>query len=246
MPLQALLFLMPLIIAYELALPVWGVTDSGIQREIAARQMLFDFFDRLGIGGEHLPMFIIIIILLVLHIYKRDPWRFEPKLYLAMWFESLLLALPLFVFGMMWYRYAQSANLFTTYAWLGDSITGLLAAGGSGETWQSQMLFAVGAGLYEELFFRLACIVLLHLVLVDVIELKEPMGSGIAVVVAAVAFALYHFSDSFPFHVVHFIFFTAAGIYLGAIFLLRGFGIVAAVHALYDIMIVALYYTPRQ
>jgi hypothetical protein len=60
------------------------------------------------------------------------------------------------------------------------------------------------------------------------------------VFVSAGLFALYHYWDtSEPFVGRIFAFRTAAGVYFGVIFLLRGFGVTAASHAVYDIIFTA-------
>jgi len=66
-------------------------------------------------------------------------------------------------------------------------------------SWQAQVVFSVGAGIYEELFFRLVGIALLHALLVDLLKLPEHWGAIAAVMLSAVAFALYHFSPGQEF-----------------------------------------------
>jgi hypothetical protein len=62
------------------------------------------------------------------------------------------------------------------------------------------------------------------------------MGATIAVLVSAAAFTLYHQRHAWP----EVTFFFLAGVYFGAIYVVRGFGIVVGVHALYDIITVSL------
>ena len=61
-------------------------------------------------------------------------------------------------------------------------------------------------------------------------------GAGIAVVISAVAFAAYHP----PAGVAAAVFYLLAGLYFGAIYAIRGFGIVVGVHAIYDVVVVVL------
>jgi len=62
-----------------------------------------------------------------------------------------------------------------------------------------------------------------------------PRGADvIAVLAAAVAFALYH-EDA-----TNFLFFTAAGVFFGGLFIARGLGIVVATHAIYDLVVLLL------
>ena len=69
-------------------------------------------------------------------------------------------------------------------------------------------------------------------------------GAAGSVLISALAFALYHFEPLWDwgafvasFRASHFAFYILAGVYFAAIYVMRGFGIVAATHALYDIMV---------
>jgi CAAX prenyl protease-like protein len=60
------------------------------------------------------------------------------------------------------------------------------------------------------------------------------------VLISSLLFAGYHYLGSEHFIWQTFVFRTAAGLYFGAIFVFRGFGITAGSHAAYDVMIVLL------
>lgn len=231
LPLASLFFLLPLIGLYELGTLIYATDRAqGTVRYIYARSLLRDFFEWFGVTGYYLPGLIVVVVLLTWHLAKRAPWRFEPRLYGVMWVESLLLALPLFVFMLALFR--QPAPQWMVLA----------RDGGMGQAtpWQAQMVFSIGAGIYEELLFRLIAIALLHMVLVDVLALPKEVGAAGAIGLSALAFALYHFSDRNPFDLGKCLFYTGAGIYLAGVYVLRGFGIVAGTHALYDVLVVCL------
>src|SRR5690606_28441143 len=108
--------------------------------------------------------------------------------------------------------------------------------------WQARLTISIGAGLYEELLFRMIAIAALHLVFVDLARLSESMGRVLAVGLSAAAFAVYHdlSSSGGALDPARVLFFLCAGVYFGAIYLWRGFGIVVAVHALYDVLVLVL------
>jgi membrane protease YdiL (CAAX protease family) len=108
--------------------------------------------------------------------------------------------------------------------------------------WQARVTIAIGAGLYEEMLFRLVGVAFLHFVLADVFKLKHGTASAIAVIGAALAFAVYHqyHFASGEINWPWLLFLTAAGLYFGMLYILRGFGIVVATHALYDILVLVL------
>jgi hypothetical protein len=234
-PLSALIFLLPLILVYDLGVLRYATSES-FTADIYARSLLRGFFRWFGVTGFYLPGFIVIAVLLAWHLAKRDPIRFEPRLYGLMWAESLLLSLPLFVLAVAMFR--QPVTNWCLLA--GGADAGGADAAAMELSPQAKLVFSIGAGIYEELLFRLIAIALIHLVLVDIMALPEKVGAAGAIGVSAVSFALYHFSPANPFEWMKFFFYTTAGIYLAAVYVLRGFGIVAGTHALYDVLVVLL------
>jgi CAAX prenyl protease-like protein len=228
-PLQGLYFLLPLLIAYEVGTLM--LAPAGDQRlpPIVAESLLDRFFQMFGVTGFHLPAIIAVVVLFCLHLVRRDPWRPEPKLYLAMWLETLAWALPLFVFAMVLVREVPAMRIQPlAQAVSANSVT----------SWQAGMVFSIGAGIYEELLFRLIAIALLHMLFVNWLALPEKIGGAATIGVSAVAFAMYHFTEANPFSFGKFAFYTLAGVYFALIYVMRGFGIVAGTHALYDMLVV--------
>jgi membrane protease YdiL (CAAX protease family) len=101
------------------------------------------------------------------------------------------------------------------------------------------LVLSIGAGLYEELVFR----VLVAGGLFAVFRWSGvPVGraGAFAVIVSALVFSAFHYIGPFgdTLALSSFLFRFFAGVVFSAIFLLRGFGIAAWTHALYDIFIV--------
>ena len=235
-PLSALVFLLPLIGVYELGLWRFGTDElRGVSRDIHARSLLFQFFEWFGINGYYLPGLIVVAVLLSWHWVCQDAWRIEPRLYLWMWIESLAWAVPLFVFAILLFRNSPQASQLPQAAgqWITNGRTGELSI-------QAQLVFSVGAGIYEELLFRLIGIAVVHMLFVDVLAMPAKTGAVVAIALSSLAFSVYHFSHQNPFEMGRFIFYTAAGMYFAAAYLLRGFGIAVGTHAAYDIMVVLL------
>ncbi len=114
-----------------------------------------------------------------------------------------------------------------------------LAAGASVNGAVVNVLFAIGAGLYEEVLFRL-------LVVGGLVWLLEKRGGfpkwfsrGFPLVFAAVLFSMFHhvgpLGDPFEWRVA--IFRGLAGVLLGLLFLFRGFTVTVWTHALYDLLL---------
>lgn len=229
-PMNALIFLLPILIIYELG--AFYYANEQIGSQLAARAWVHKFLGMFGAVGEHLPAFAVVVALICLHWTHRKKWRFEPWLLMGMAAESIFLALPLFLFNRL--AGPQMALL------AGEA--GSFAANGGMDagSWQAWMIFSLGAGIYEELLFRLLLIAFAHFVLVDLLRVDAKSGAALVVVLSSLTFALAHFHAENPFDAVEFAFYCIAGFYFALIYLLRGFGIVVATHAIYDVLAIAL------
>ncbi len=244
-PLHVLAFLLPFIALYEVCSAITlHSADAGGQaaQMIRAEAMVLWFFQLFGLGSLYLPGIVLLVVLLVWHVLSGRSWKVHPEVLGWMFLESICWTLPLIVLAQIVYSLA-----------LGDAAlgaTGALVMAGSqgGATDLSQLplvsrvAVALGAGIYEELVFRLVAIALLHLILWDLVKMKEPGAKIVSVVIAAVLFGLYHdvASSSGAFDVPRFLTIVVAGLYFGGLYVWRGFGIVVATHALYDLVLLVL------
>jgi len=101
-------------------------------------------------------------------------------------------------------------------------------------------VLSLGAGVYEELMFRLIAFTLLSFLVFDFLKMRVVFGSLLIVLTSALLFSAYHYLGGEPFRWWTFTFRALAGLYFGCVFLCRGFGITAASHASYDILILFL------
>jgi membrane protease YdiL (CAAX protease family) len=243
-PLQSLYFLLPLLVLYEFGTVAYAPAGDTRLPAIYAERLLGRFFELFGVTGYYLPGLLVAVVLLAMHITRGDPWKPEMKLYAGMAVESWLWALPLFVLGTLLAGTPTAMALTPGVLALTTAIND--ASGGGGGivafSWQAGMVFAIGAGIYEELLFRLVAIALLDLLFTDLLALPARIGSVLAVVGSAVLFAVYHFSENNPFEWSRFAFYMIAGLYFAVLYVGRGFGIVAATHALYDVMAIATHW----
>lgn len=113
-----------------------------------------------------------------------------------------------------------------------------LSAPGAGNPALGQVITFVGAGIYEELLFRL----LLFSGLLVLLR-RASAGTALAVAVAGLASAMFfsaaHHLGPYgePFEGYTFLFRTVAGLYFALLFQLRGFGIAVGAHACYDVVV---------
>jgi hypothetical protein len=224
LPLTSLVFLLPLIVLYEIGTHlVVAPSPRGTEQRIVAFNLLQQFFALFGASGRYMPALAVTVILLAWHLARKDSWQVDLTTVMGMGFESFVLAVPLIIMGFAAARYLA-----------------MLAARGPGEHTQAMLVLSVGAGIYEELVFRLAAFTLLNLLLLDVLGMRRFWAHLLIVAVSSLLFASYHYLGDEPFQWRTFAFRTLAGAYFGLIFALRGFGITAGTHAAYDLLIVSL------
>ena len=226
-PLHVLAFLSPLIAFYEIGsiLYLSGIS-SGV--DVSARRLLRVFFEQFGAFSLHLPGIALAAVLLIWHVLERDRWKLSWKVLGLMFLESLVWTLPLLVLGLFFSHHGGRSLLAS------DSQVEALS-------WQARLTLSLGAGIYEELLFRLIAIAAVHMVLVDLLKIPDRVGYAISALLASMAFAAYH--DIWTpggMNVGLALYCLVAGLYLSAVFVTRGFGLAVAAHAWYDVVALVL------
>ncbi len=107
-----------------------------------------------------------------------------------------------------------------------------------GDLW-TQLALSIGAGLYEELLFRVLLVGGMALLFSPFFN-NPNAGYLLAAILGAALFSLVHYVGPLgdPFELPSFTFRFAFGLALNVLFLWRGFGVAAWTHALYDVMVV--------
>jgi hypothetical protein len=223
-----------LIVLYEAGSAVYLVSASrGAQQTIQAKYLLVQFFDLFGVAGLILPGVALLTVLLVWHVLLGDRWRIELPVVGGMAVESAGWTLPLLVLAAVHSR-AATAHLAQPGAGVGESLLAM--------PWQARLTVSIGAGLYEEMLFRLLLIAFLHLIFADLALMRKGLASALCIAGSALAFALYHDVSLAGGGTdwTKFLFYLASGVYLGTVYVLRGFGIVVGAHAIYDALVLVL------
>lgn len=101
------------------------------------------------------------------------------------------------------------------------------------------LALSLGAGLYEELFFRVILVGVLVWLFSRIFE-KKWIVYFIAAILAATLFSAVHYIGEYgdSFTLGSFLFRFLFGLALNVIYVIRGFGMAAWTHALYDIIVV--------
>ncbi|MBL4590929.1 MAG: hypothetical protein JKY96_03105 [Phycisphaerales bacterium] len=234
-PLHILVFLLPIIVYYEIGLLGW-IGGENTTASLTSHELLSRFFEVFGVLGLHLPAIALVVTLLLQHLFTRKTWRIRPMVLLAMIAESAFLTGPLIILWMVLNAGGGGGGVAT-------ESEALAAVTGQGSLFSSEfqhrLMIAMGAGLYEEMLFRLVLITMLHFLVTDVLRFNDKAGKIIGVVGAALAFLWIHdqihlSTGGVDLRLAAFI--LISGIYLGVLFLVRGFGIAVGVHLMWDLL----------
>lgn len=179
-----------------------------------------------GIRGPLVFMALVIGVSLWLIQRDRSTGPLRASVFARMVGESLVLSL---VLGII---------VGTATMQLVGPLRSLAAGGGLDGTPLERMTLAIGAGLYEELLFRVIIVALLANGL-RLLGASQMLGGAMATMIGALLFSAFHYVGSLgePLRLESFVFRTIAGLAFSALYLLRGFGITAWTHALYDIAV---------
>ncbi len=113
-----------------------------------------------------------------------------------------------------------------------------MAAPSPGSLW-TKLALSIGAGIYEELLFRVILVGGLFWLLSRLVAPRQH-AYLIAAIIGAAIFSAVHYVGVYgdAFTLASFTFRFLFGLVLNGIFLWRGFGVAAWTHALYDVMVV--------
>jgi hypothetical protein len=227
-PLASLVFIAPLLVVYEAGVLVLGPERVRNGADAWLRWLL----ERLGFGQYFLLPILTVCLLLAWHHTTRRPWRLSGRIFYGMAGECVLLAICLRLLSQLQGMLLEILADPTFPA--GEAGHFRLSIGAR----IGDAVGFLGAGIYEELLFRL---ILLSLVVWGLGRLKaQPRTSMVAgVLLTSFLFAAAHYvgPSGYELDCYSFFFRFLAGVFFSILFLYRGFGIAAGAHAGYDILV---------
>ncbi len=225
-PLPCLLFVLPLLLAYEGCVNFLGGAHPEVLRNGA------DNWLRTGLAAVNIPMSwvppaLLLVLFGVWCYLRRDgkPGDLVGAL-TGMGIESVSYALGLW--GMSW--------LLTPL--LKSAGVEMAAGTATGANPLLQIIPYIGAGIYEEALFRLFLFSSLAWALTK-LEVFPFLGVGLAALGSATLFATAHHigPQGQPYSNFLFVFRLVAGLYFALLYQARGFGIAVGAHACYNVMV---------
>ncbi len=178
----------------------------------------------LGLDQPWLLPALVVAGLIIWHFAGHYPGKVSLDVLIGMFAESLLFAFVLIVVGQLTdfvFQEIQGLAIFAV-----NARNALLA------------VTYIGAGIYEEVLFRL-CLLPLCVSFFKMAGLEKRWPSVLAIISTSLAFSLAHYvgPSGEPFQLFSFAFRALAGLFFAALFVVRGFGITVGCHAAYDLLV---------
>jgi membrane protease YdiL (CAAX protease family) len=231
-PRYALLFVVPLFILYQVLVALEPVGPQGSWRN-GADVLLQQVF--IAVAGSRGPLLFLVVLnavggWLIVRDLRRHPGRLRTTYFWLMLLEAAALAVVVGV------------GVGTLTAQLVRPPPQTLAlAGGLPDAApaSTRLMLSIGAGLYEELLFRVLVVGTLAELGRRVFKWRPWAAAAVAVGTGALAFSAFHYvgpgGDALELY--SFVFRTIGGLFFSLLYVLRGFGITAWTHALYDVLV---------
>lgn len=223
-PWSSFLFLAPLLAAYEGGM-IWLGGDHSERFRNGADAWLRWVLEVFGAGHVLVAPAIVVSVLLLWSWWR---WADRPHDPLRTWFG---MAFESIAFAFLLWQFSENFGALVERLGVKLEITIPTAR-------IAPVLTFIGAGIYEEVLFRLGLFVGAYWLL-RVVQIPVLPAGLIAAVGAAAAFAAAHhlgpYGEAMNPHV--FLFRAIAGLYFTLLFVGRGFGIAVGAHAGYDILV---------
>jgi hypothetical protein len=223
-PWACLLFLLPLLAAYEGGV-LWLGGGRGAALRNGADAWLRWGLETFGVTQVYAAPAAVLLVLMLWSWWRWEDRPADPvTAFFGMAFESVL-------FAVLLWQFSRNFGPILDHFGVRLQIDVQKASAG-------QVITYVGAGIYEEVLFRLGLFVGLC-VLLRVVLLPGIVAVPLAGFAGAVLFAAAHHVGPYgePVQPYVFLFRALAGLYFTLLFVGRGFGIAVGAHAGYDVLV---------
>jgi len=230
-PRYSITFAFPLLLLYEvLSALLSRSAASGVRNgaDVVLKMVFYTFGGRNGLIGFGV-LLCGVAAWLIWRDVRRHPGPLKPGVLGGMLLESVVYA-ALFGFVVS----GLTAMLLRAPLMIPSGPAGALPLG-------TQLVVSLGAGIYEELLFRVLLVSGL-LALGVAMGWRRPIAIWAAVAASALIFSAFHYIGPYgdTLTLPSFTFRFIAGVLLSGLYVARGFGITAWTHSLYDVALALL------
>ena len=231
-PTVGFLAALPLLVLYEVGVVLANRGSGPGEIRVGADVWLKSLLAAVGVGGGLALGGVVLLVGIGVFVAERARRpHLVPAYFAGIVAESFLYALVLAaVVG------GAVGALFGRVVWAPAAMLLQGIPGGLG----MQLALSIGAGLYEELVFRVLLVGGLAWGLRSVVKMDATRALLVAALVGAVVFSAVHHIGAYgeAFTLSAFTFRFLFGLALNGVFLLRGFALAAWTHAIYDVLVV--------
>ncbi len=219
-PFYSFVITLPIFLIYELGLFLMRGTEFNYIKN-GADVLIENAISTLGFDIFYISFSLFLIAFFTIAYYRKknyDSFKIYKSYLSLMLFESLIYAsLLLFLLGNM----------------------GLYLMDVSVENIQFNLILSLGAGIYEELIFRVFLFFILYRLVKFIFKSMGHFSTQFfALFLSSILFSSFHFMGAESFAQDAFTIRFIAGILLGFLYINRGFGITAITHSFYDIFVI--------
>lgn len=229
------LMALPLLLLYEIGI-VWVNRGAAEEVRIIADIWLKDLIPSFGLAHELILFGVVLVVgALIVAIERKKKVTFHSKYPGFIILESTIYAILFAFITSGFTQWLMSPMMFAQEVHNESNLV-------------MELVLSLGAGLYEELFFRVLLVGGLAFVLRLAFPKAKVLMYILAAVVGAIAFsAIHHFGNmGDPWELGVFVYRAIGGLIFNAVFLIRGFAVVAWAHAIYDVMVFTGFFSMLQ
>jgi hypothetical protein len=214
-PIYSAALVLPFLCVYHIGTVVFHTTYIN-----GADALIIRILSSLSIHSMFGSALVLAAFFTIWQLHTKASWKLKWGILLFSFAESICFALILlFVFG-----------------WLTTRLS--LAVPGQGSS-ISRIILYCGAGIYEELVFRVFLLEILIAGFTRFFQMKKGAAAASAAIAGALLFSIFHFigpaGDTFTLG--SFTQRAVGGLYFSILYVTRGFGVTAVSHAIYDILV---------
>jgi hypothetical protein len=256
-PIYSAALILPFLVVYELGL-IFLKSDVINGGDAILLNLGGPLMRAIGMHASIVPLVVLGLYLVIAQIRKSNGWSLRASTMGVLFLESLLYAILLFVLLGLFLRHLPGMN--ATRPESQRPMAGLSVPQDNPHTMHAakpaealphtpaappqryqpgiqDFVLYCGAGVYEELVFRVLLLGLLMLVFTKLFHMEHAYAAVWSTMLGALIFSSFHHIGGEPFVAGVFSQRVFAGVYFSALYFTRSFGVAAASHALYDIVV---------